>query len=257
MSNHKAITPTLNPSPKAGQENAMALKQAAQELAGSQGATLTIPPGDWRISDPGAVQRWNDLIRGELEVEDLGISLDREVPSLMKFIDASELRLDAEGATLHFEGLITPLEFLRCSDIRINGLEIDWVRPPFSVAQVTDINENKVSLRFLEPFPIVGNEPVKWIAHVFEKEKGDFRWGRFSSSTHGGESSRIERADSHTGSVHLKNAPHLNKDDFVVLQHVVRTGTGMFFMTAWIRSWITWCFTRHRDIRLPRSNVIT
>ncbi|WP_339315102.1 discoidin domain-containing protein [Paenibacillus sp. FSL R10-2734] len=87
-------------------------------------------------------------------------SSSRKVGLLFKDID--DLTIRGNGSTLLFHGVMTPMVFDRATNIKVNGINIDFNRPVVSEMTVTEVGENymKASIHPDSWYSIQNNELV-------------------------------------------------------------------------------------------------
>ena len=223
--NVHTITVKLLPGREAGASNAEQLRTAARQASGQHGVCLQIPEGTWSVADPEAVSRWRKLLDPQFDYKTLQLAVDRPAYSLMLIEDASDITVEATGATLLFEGLIQPLECRRCAGLNLVGLTIDWLVPSNWVARVDAIEGRRVELSFPEVYPVEGGELVHTLLDMHPDEAGKLWHGRRYMP---GNDTRLRATGRHSAVVDdLRCAEHLQVGDHVASHVSSRPGSAL------------------------------
>lgn len=91
--------------------------------------------------------------------------------------DKENLVIDGNGATLLIHGVLTPLLFLRCKNVVLKNITIDYARPTMSEFLVKEKIEDGYLLQLSEKSDyIVENEELFWVSE--KKPNGEYYWKR-------------------------------------------------------------------------------
>lgn len=118
--------------PDDGKDDTAAVRQAIDACAGKPNIRFIFKPGTYHFTSPA----------------------DRPDRRKFRFIDLTGLEVDGQGATLLFADKANPFSFMRCPDLTIKNLTVDWVRPPFSQGTITAGGENFLEVQVDEAYPI-------------------------------------------------------------------------------------------------------
>ncbi len=77
------------------------------------------------------------------------------------FKDVNDLTIDGQGATLIFAGKANAFAFLRCNNLTVRNLKIDWDRVPFSQGKVFATGDHSIDVQVDAAYPINGTEKVQ------------------------------------------------------------------------------------------------
>lgn len=100
---------------------------------------LIIPPGRYRLSAGGNA--------GSPHV-------------LLPFQGLEGVEIEGTGAELQVSGVTGLFSFGACRGVRVNGLTVDWPRPPFSAGLVTAASGRSFDVAVEPEYPVSGGEPV-------------------------------------------------------------------------------------------------
>ncbi len=135
-----------------GINDAEALRSAAAYCRAHKGTTLVFPAGVYDFSDPVAAKIEREAIDGTYGC---GLQVQRHLFHPQKpyvvgldFTGARNLTIEATGATLMIEGWMEPLSFVRCTNLTVKGLAVDYKRPATTEAKLTEIGPDYVIAEF-------------------------------------------------------------------------------------------------------------
>lgn len=143
----------------------------------------------------------------------------------MAFHECRDLTIEGNGAVLMFRGLLNPMQFGKCSGVRVKGLTIDWERPPFSIGTVIAKGDKTFDARILDEFPVRGGEPVQAFMDYDPKTRFPRRHGL--DIYHG--VARTDLIRPQTLRIHLTNDAPIEKGSLVVLRHQVYAYNALYF----------------------------
>lgn len=151
------------------------LHSAGQVLKGAQGVTLRIPPGTYVISTPFARDLMHEVLNGAK-----GTDPEREIfrpyypyDTVLQLEGARNIRILAQGVTLMVNGFLAPVELLRCTDISLEGLRIDYLRKPYSAGTAEAVGEDWVEVRYPPALTVNERTPAPRIVY-FDTENRRF-----------------------------------------------------------------------------------
>ncbi len=120
-------------------DDTVAFIAAVNEVQTNGFHRLVIPPGRYRLTAGGNAQDPNVLFR---------------------FRNVDGLRIEGTGAELLVSGVTSVFHFEACRKVTVQGLTIDWPRPPFSVGTVTASEVRHFDVAVEPEYPVAGGEPV-------------------------------------------------------------------------------------------------
>ena len=136
--------------PDDGRDDTRALRAAIEWARHTPGATLTFPPGVYRLKDAQAEQLERDVLEGKM-----GANPEQKIftPyfSYVRGLDlagSEGLTIMAQGATLLCEGWMEPITIEDCTNTRLCGLTIDYARRPFSAGKVVAVTPQYFEVEF-------------------------------------------------------------------------------------------------------------
>lgn len=118
--------------PDDGQDDTEAVRRAIESCQGKTNIRMVLHPGTYHFISPA----------------------DRPDRRKFRFTDLNGLEVDGQGAMLLFADRANPFTFMRCADLTIRNLSVDWVRPPFSQGAITAAGENFLEVQVEEAYPI-------------------------------------------------------------------------------------------------------
>lgn len=118
--------------PDDGQDDTEAVRKAIDACLGKMNARLVFKPGTYHFTSPA----------------------DRPDRRKFRIGDLNGLEVDGQGAVLLFADKANPFSFMRCVDLTIKNLTVDWVRPPFSQGTITAAGEDFLEVQVEEAYPI-------------------------------------------------------------------------------------------------------
>ena len=136
--------------PDDGKDDTKGLRKAAEYCRKHPGVTLTIPSGEYIISDPEARQLEEDVMSGKYGGNPEPKMFIPYFPHVkgMDFSGSTDVTVDATGARLMVDGWMEPFSIIGCTNFTLKGLTIDYVRQPHSEGKVVEIGDNWFIVEF-------------------------------------------------------------------------------------------------------------
>lgn len=138
--------------PDDGLNDADALRKAAEYCRNHAGTTLVFPAGQYDFSDPEAARIEREAIDGTygfgLQVQRYLFIPTKPYVTGLDFTGAKDLTIEAYGAKLMVEGWMELLAFIRCKNVTVKGLQIDYKRHNNIEAVVTAVTGDTVEAEF-------------------------------------------------------------------------------------------------------------
>ena len=166
--------------------------KAMEYLRNEPGSELSIPAGTYVITSERARETMECAISGRYGENPEG-TMFRPGYAFTEGISFSGIRgavIRAEGVKLMVDGFMEPLALKDCSDIRIEGLTIDYVRKPFSMGVIETFEKGAepgtacITAVFDERFPVDEHTIMPRVC-AYDPEKAYFHIGmRVSDRTY-------------------------------------------------------------------------
>ena len=138
--------------PDDGIDDTDALREAAKYCREHAGTTLVFPAGVYDFSDPEAAKIEREAIDGTygygLQVQRYLFIPTKPYVTGLDFTGAKDLTIEAYGAKLMVEGWMELLAFIRCKNVTVKGLQIDYKRHNNIEAVITSINGDIIEAEF-------------------------------------------------------------------------------------------------------------
>jgi hypothetical protein len=142
--------------PDDGINDADALRAAVNACRASGAGTLVFPPGQYLLADAKAKALQDEAMSGKY-----GFGLQARIfnPQYayvigLDFKGIKNLTLSAANAELLCDGWMEPVSLVETENIAINGLAIDYKRPPNSVGRIISVANGNVGIRFIDRCPV-------------------------------------------------------------------------------------------------------
>ena len=137
-------------------DDTAALRKAVADARVLDHVTLYFPAGRYYISDPKAIKIQNDALFGKMGQNPEGelYRPNTEYVIGLDFKGANNLIIEAKDVELFCDGWMEPLSFRNCKNITINGITIDYKRPPNSAGKIIKLGKNYVDVKFPESEPV-------------------------------------------------------------------------------------------------------
>jgi len=163
--------------PDDGKNDAEGLREAVRVCRERPGSTLTIPPGSYEFRDEKAVEIMVKAMSGQYGNNPEPTLMSRTFPHVsgFDFTGAKNLTVNATGATVCFDGWYQPVVLDHSESVTINGLTIDYKRPPYSVGKVVKIGQGCYDAQFDSRYPL--NEGMPGFCVDFYNAKAERRRG--------------------------------------------------------------------------------
>ncbi len=148
--------------PNDGKDDTKALRRAAEYCRTHPGTTLNLPSGIYRLRDTKAEKLEEDVLKGKMGANPEKTIFTPYYPYVkgLDFEGASEVIIEAHGATLMCEGWMEPLSIVNCRNVTVRGLTVDYKRKPFSEGVIKSIGSNSFTVQFDEERPITKDLPI-------------------------------------------------------------------------------------------------
>lgn len=148
--------------PDDGLDDTEALRCAAEYCRKHSGTTLEIPPGIYRLCDDKAEELETEVLSGKMGANPERVIFTPYYPYVkgMDFDHASNVTIEARGATILCEGWMEPLSIVNCRNFTVRGLTVDYKRKPFTEGVVQSINEDSFIVHFDSERPITHEIPI-------------------------------------------------------------------------------------------------
>lgn len=139
--------------PSDGNDDAVALRKAAEWVRTTEGAHLIFLPGTYILRDAQALALEDTVMNGtwgQDPEKKMFVPYHNYVKGL-DFNGARNATIDAAGATLLIDGWMEAIEIERTENFCINGLTINFVRKPMSEGTITNIADDNYTIYFHHP----------------------------------------------------------------------------------------------------------
>lgn len=148
--------------PSDGNDDAAALRRAAEWVRQTDGAHLIFLPGTYVLRDSQAVALEDTVMSGawgQNPESKMFVPYHDYVRGL-DFSGARNAIVDAAGATVLLDGWMEGISIEHTENFTLNGLTVDFVRKPMSEGTITDISDDNYTIFFHHPsHPITMGTP--------------------------------------------------------------------------------------------------
>ncbi len=96
------------------------------------------------------------LPKGQYEISEQALAITPK--KALYFEGFNGLTIDGNGSTLMFKGRVNALQFVRCKEILLKNLTIDWGRPYFSQGRVLEAHDLTCEIEIDKEYPVTGEE---------------------------------------------------------------------------------------------------
>ena len=184
-----------------GNDAAPGLQRVCAALSAAGGGHLIFAPGDYVI----------------LATSGVAVSLSQ----------LKNVTIDGNGAFFKFRGLCRPFYFRECSNVCIQNLTIDWVRPPFSQGDVVNLANGGKSIEVLLDAitPLDGWDRVQAIGG-YERDSGLLSRTRIDAY---GVVSSIKPLDQHRVVLNCQHPLEISPGQTLALRHYVYDAHALSF----------------------------
>jgi hypothetical protein len=118
--------------PDDGKDDTEAMRKAIDSCSGKANVRLLLHAGTYDFTSPA----------------------DRPDRRKFRFADLKGLEVDGQGALLLFADRANPFSFMRCEDLTLRNLTVDWSRPPFSQGTITSAGEDFLEVQVDDAYPM-------------------------------------------------------------------------------------------------------
>lgn len=138
-----------------GTNTAAALRRAVTACRESVANRLIIPPGQYLIEDETALKLQEDALHGRLgNSQDQIYNRSHQYVVGPDFEGIKDLVVDAKDAELLISGWMEPVNISRAENVTINGLSIDFKRPPNSCGEIVRVENGYAHVKFFDWCPV-------------------------------------------------------------------------------------------------------
>jgi hypothetical protein len=147
--------------PDDGSNDLPALRQAVAAAVKSGDCTLVIPPGVYDLADDTAIALQTAVLDGKMGMnfQDVLFNRDYVYVTALDFTGARNVTVEARGVEFRMNGWMEPVSLQRCRGVTINGLTIDYQRPPNSEGKIIAVGDGTVDVRFADWCPVTASTP--------------------------------------------------------------------------------------------------
>jgi len=164
--------------PDDGINDAEALRKAAEYCRNHPGTTLVFPAGVYDFSDPVAAKIEREAIDGTygygLQVQRYLFIPTKPYVTGLDFTGSKDLTIEAYGAKLMVEGWMEVLAFIRCENVTVKGLQIDYKRHNNIEAKITAINSDTIEAEFDPEYYKYSDKVVQGRIDFYDPDAGQF-----------------------------------------------------------------------------------
>lgn len=136
--------------PNDGMNDAIAIRKALQEARRKPGSTVYFAPGVYDFFDAEAAKIEQNALMGRYGEDVQGVLFRPDAPYVtgLDLTGARDVTILAEGATLMFEGWYEAVSLYKAQNVTIQGLTIDYKRPPHTVGRIVKKREGSFDMHF-------------------------------------------------------------------------------------------------------------
>lgn len=147
--------------PNDGQNDLPALRQAVAAAVKTPGCRLVIPPGRYDLADADAVALQAAALGGKMgtNFQDVLFNRDFKYVTALDFTGADKVTVEAKGVEFLVDGWMEPVSLQQCRGVTLNGLTIDFKRPPNSEGQIIAVGNGTVDVKFADWCPVTPDMP--------------------------------------------------------------------------------------------------
>ncbi len=167
--------------PDDGVNDLVPLRLAVAAAVKRGDCNLVMPPGRYLMADDEAIKLQNKAMSGEMGNPEKAIfNRDFKYVTALDFSGAKNINVVAGGAELLCDGWMEPVSLQCCEGVTINGLAIDYRRPPNSSGVITAVGDGTVDVRFADWCPVTAQMPFLRLM-VFDDNASSYCGGSYSS----------------------------------------------------------------------------
>ena len=137
------------------------LNAAGDFLREHPGSTLVIDPGDYILTSERSREIQTSVMNGEYGANPQLVMFKPDFP-YDRGLDLDGVRgcrIEAYGVRFIVDGFMETVSIRNCKNVEILGLTIDHKRKPFSRGTVTELNGDRITVRFSDKYPITDKMP--------------------------------------------------------------------------------------------------
>jgi len=167
--------------PNDGINDLTALRKAVAAAVEQGNCTLYFPPGQYDLADSQAIHLQNEVMDGKLgNPEPTIFNRDYSYVTALDFTGANHVTINAKGALFLMDGWMEPVSLQKCTNVTINGLTIDYKRPPNSEGKIISVGTNTVDVQFPSWCPVNEHTPFLRMM-VYDEKTSAFGGGCFGA----------------------------------------------------------------------------
>jgi|GEM_PF-254429 len=142
--------------PNDGKNDADALRAAVAACRANGAGTLVFPPGQYLLADAKAIDLQNVAMSGIYGdgLQAMIFNPHYQYVIGLDFKGIKNLTIEAANAELLCDGWMEPVSLVETENLVINGLSIDYKRPPNSIGRIIDVSNGNVDVKFIERCPV-------------------------------------------------------------------------------------------------------
>ena len=164
--------------PDDGLNDADALRKAAEYCREHAGTTLVFPAGVYDFSDPEAARIEREAIDGTygfgLQVQRYLFIPTKPYVTGLDFTGAKDLTIEGYGAKLRIEGWMEVFAFIRCKNVTVKGLQLDYKRHNNIEAKITSITGDIINAEFDPVYYKYSDKLVQGRTEFYDPVAGQF-----------------------------------------------------------------------------------
>lgn len=185
-----------------------------EENEGKANIDLILAPGDYYFDHPESEETWRSVLYGETDYDTPWGRVGHPYHTEMVFRRMRNVRVIGNGAILWMQGLTAPFSFEGCENVTLQGFEVNWKRPPFSVVRIWRTEEKRIYVRPEADFPLHGGEVI-WGMYDYDPGTGEVcREYRFRNM------SPLRQEEGNLFSFETKTKTKLTCGNTLILRHV-------------------------------------
>ena len=178
---HEVSVARFGAVPNDGQNDAQALREAAEYCRQHAGTTLVMPPGVYNFRDEEAAKIEREAIDGTLgnglEVQRKLFQPQKPYVKGLDFTGSRDLTIRAAGAVLQVEGWMEVLSFVRARNVLLDGLTITYKRPAATEARVVATAADSFDLEYDTELYKYIDRVVQGRTYFYSTQRGIFYMG--------------------------------------------------------------------------------
>lgn len=157
--------------PGDGKNDLAALRQAVNAAVKLGNCRLMIPPGRYDLAENDAIKLQDEVMSGKLgNPQDRIFNRDFKYVTGLDFTAARNVTVEATGVEFLIDGWMEPVSLQQCQGVTINGLMIDYRRPPNSEGRITTVGSGTVDVKFADWCPVTAAMPFLRLM-IYDEDK--------------------------------------------------------------------------------------